>query len=143
MSGSIIPHPLRHAAAVAAICFCAVSSSASPAQGGKDKPEIQVRATPPLGIPPLRVVATAELVKGSDDYADFYCPRVKWDWSDETTSETTDDCAPYEPGKSQIRRRFSQQHTYRESGIYYVVFQLFQGTKVVGAGRVKVEVRGE
>ena len=90
----------------------------------------------------MRIVATAELVKGADAYADFYCPKVQWDWNDETKSETTDDCAPYEAGKSKIRRRFAQQHTFREPGAYQVVFQLRQGTKIVGAATIKVDVRG-
>jgi hypothetical protein len=144
MSRSIISHRLRRAAALVMSVFCLVAAgSAAPGQRENDKPEIQVRVTPPVGIAPLRIVATAELVKGADDYADFYCPRLQWDWSDETKSEIADNCEPYEPGKSQIRRRFAQQHTYREPGVYYVVFQMFQGRKLVGAARIKVDVRGD
>jgi hypothetical protein len=144
MSRSIISHRLRRPAAVAMACMCAAfSSAAAPgAQGGKSKPEIELRVTPPLGVAPMRVVATAELVKGADDYPDYYCPRVQWDWADNTKSETIDDCAPYEPGKSEIRRRFAQQHVFREPGIYRIVFQLRQGTKVVGSATIKIEVHG-
>ncbi len=95
-----------------------------------------------MGVAPLRVVATAELRGGADDYADFYCPGVEWEWADGARSETTDDCSPYAAGKSEIRRRFSQQHTYNEPGAYRIIFHLKQGTKTVGSATIKLEVHG-
>jgi hypothetical protein len=135
---------LRNIAITAAVlALCVASGSAVPAaQRGDARPEIVLRVTPPMGVAPLRIVITAELVGGADDYADYYCPRVEWDWADGSRSEAVDDCAPYEPGKSEIRRRFSQQRTFRQPGDYQIRFQLKQGTRVVGGASIKLEVRG-
>ena len=70
------------------------------------KPSISLRANPPVGFSPLRVVVTAELKGGANDYEDFYCASVEWDWGDDTKSESKADCDPYEAGKSEIKRRF-------------------------------------
>lgn len=139
---------LRHCIGAMAVLLAVTLSagSAAPArvaaQDRKAKPSIDIRVTPPMGVAPLRVVATAELHGGADDYADFYCPKVNWEWADGARSETTDDCAPYEAGKSEIRRRFSALHTYAEPGVYRIVFQMKQGTKLVGAATIKIEVHG-
>ena len=77
------------------------------------KPSISLRANPPVGFSPLRVVVTAELKGGANDYEDFYCASVEWDWGDDTKSESKADCDPYEAGKSEIKRRFVQEHTFR------------------------------
>lgn len=102
---------------------------------------MSVRATPPMGFSPLRVRTVAEVRDGSDDYADFYCPTIEWDWGDGTMSENTGDCNPYEAGKSTIQRRFTSEHIYRQGGAYRVVFRLKQKTKVVGSATTNVQVR--
>ena len=79
----------------------------------KKKPSISLRANPTAGFSPLRVVVTAEVKGGSDDYEDFYCASVEWDWGDDTKSQNNADCDPYEPGKSEIKRRYVQEHTFR------------------------------
>ena len=105
------------------------------------RPTIIARATPPVGFTPMRVRATAELRDGSEDFADFYCATVEWDWGDGTTSENSSDCNPYEAGKSTIQRRFSAEHTYRQGGAYRIVFRLKQKTKVVGSASATIQVR--
>ena len=62
-----------------------------------------------VGIAPARVVFTAELVGGADDFEEYYCPTIEWEWGDGTTSESNVDCAPYEAGKSAIRRRYTSR----------------------------------
>ena len=117
------------------------------------KPSISVRANPPVGFSPLRVVVTAELKGGANDYEDFYCASVEWEWGDDTKSESKADCDPYEAGKSEIKRRFVQEHTFRSlndpgaAGTptgpiqYRVRFLLKQKNKVVGSGQATVEIR--
>jgi hypothetical protein len=105
------------------------------------KPTLSVRATPPVGFTPLRVRAAAELRDGSDDYADFYCATIEWDWGDGTMSENTSDCNPYEAGKSSIQRRYSADHVYRQGGAYRIVFRLKQRTKQVASATANVTVR--
>lgn len=105
------------------------------------KPSLSLKATPPISFSPAKVRAAAEVRGGSDDYEDFYCPTIEWEWGDGTTSENTQDCDPYEAGKSSIRRRFSAEHTYRMSGNFKVVFKLKQKTKTIAATSVSVQVR--
>ena len=78
---------------------------------------------------------------GPSDYEDFYCTSVEWDWGDGTVSESASDCEPYEAGKSMIRRLFSADHVYRQSGQFRLVFKLKQKTRQVGAVSSNVQVR--
>ena len=71
------------------------------------KPSLSLKATPPISFSPAKVRVAAEVRGGADDYEAFYCPTIEWEWGDGTTSENTQDCDPYEVGKSSIRRRFS------------------------------------
>jgi hypothetical protein len=105
------------------------------------RPRIVLRAQPPVAVAPARIVLTAELVGGADDFEDFYCPTVTWEWGDDTTSETTVDCEPYEAGKSAIRRRFTVQHVFRNEGTQKVFFRLKRRNKEVAAAWVTVSVR--
>ena len=57
---------------------------------------------------PSRISATAELKGGDDDFQDYYCPSIEWNWGDGTVSEATNDCEPYEARVSQIKRRYTQ-----------------------------------
>ena len=119
------------------------SPMATAAQRGDEdkKPSLSLRATPPVGFSPLRVRLAVDVRGGSDDYEDFYCASVEWDWGDGTISESSSDCEPYEAGKSTIRRRFTAEHVYRQRGAFRVVFRLKQKTRVVGAANTNVQVR--
>ena len=110
-------------------------------QDEKKKPSVSLKATPPIGFSPAKVRVVAEIRGGADDYEEYYCPTVEWDWGDGTISESTVDCNPYEAGKSTIRRRFSTDHTYRMAGRYKVFFRLKQKSKTVGAASASVQVR--
>ena len=111
-------------------------------QAEPKKPSLSLKATPPVGFTPLRVVVVVDVKDGSDDYADFYCAAVEWDWGDGTISENSSDCEPYEAGKSQIRRRFTADHVYRQAGQFKVTFKLKQKTKQVAVVSTSVQVRG-
>jgi hypothetical protein len=87
------------------------------------RPKLVLTANPLVGQSPSRVVLTAQLVGGDDDYPDFYCPTVQWEWGDGTSSESTLDCAPYEAGKSKITRIYSKAHVFDE-GQYRVRVRL-------------------
>ena len=96
--------------------------------------------SPPSASRPSRVVLTAELVGGADDYQDFYCPTVEWEWGDGTSSESTSDCEPYEQGKSTIKRHFIISHVFR-AGSYHVVFRLKHNEKSLAMANANVQVR--
>src|SRR5215213_10479033 len=103
-------------------------------QEKKGKPSVSVKVTPTMGFSPARVVVSAELRGGADDYEQFYCGSVEWDWGDDTRSESKTDCEPYEAGKSEIKRHFAIDHTYNTAGEYRVEFRLKQKDKVVARG---------
>ena len=128
---------------VAAVALGFTSGAVADAQRENEarKPSVAFRVTPPIGFSPLRVRVQVDLRGGTDDFADFYCAKVEWDWADGTVSESSEDCPPYEAGKSTIQRRFTADHTYRQSGSYQIYFRLKQKDRVVGTGSGTVQVR--
>jgi hypothetical protein len=127
-------------AAIAVVLMASGHPSAQRDAADK-KPSLSLKATPPAGFAPLRVHLVVDVKGGPNDYADFYCPTVHWDWDDGTISETSEDCNPYEAGKSTIRRRFSADHTFRLSGDYRLTFRLKQKDKVVSSATTTLTVR--
>jgi len=105
------------------------------------RPKIALKATPPISMSPSRIVAKAELNGGANDYEEYYCPTVEWDWGDDTFSETTADCDPYEAGKSEIKRHFTVEHVYKRSGQYRIVFRLKRHSKLVGTAFATIQIR--
>jgi hypothetical protein len=128
-------------AAALAVPATLAPAAASDAGSNKKKPAISMKASPAGGFSPLRVVFTAEIKGGDDDFEDFYCPGVEWYWGDDTRSESQADCEPYEPGKSEIKRRYAIDHTFQTAGEYNVEFRLKQKGKTVGMGRTLVRIR--
>lgn len=141
----------RSAWAAAASLLLSATLAASAAQksdkNDKDtradsgKPKVKLSAQPMVAISPARVVLTAELVGGANDFEEFYCPTVEWEWGDGTTSENSNDCAPYEPGKSEIKRRFTVEHVFQRASIYRVQFRLKRHAKPVAFATVNVQIR--
>lgn len=128
----------------AALVFASPLGSATGApqsDGGDDKPSLSLRLTPSVGFTPLRVRVAVDIQGGPNDYQEFYCPTVEWDWGNGTMSERSGDCGPYEAGKSTIERRFSNEHQFRQAGTYKVVFRLKQGDRVVGSSSGTVRVQ--
>lgn len=125
------------------LAIATVTSGVSGAQRGSDdrKPSLSLKANPPVGFSPLRVRLVVDVRNGSDDYQEYYCPGVQWDWGDGTVSENSEDCDPYQAGKSQIRRRYSVEHVFRQAGTYQVFFRLKQRDRVISAISANVEVR--
>ena len=139
-------HALAGAASlVLAITLAAPASAQKADKDSKDsqdtkRPKITLKAQPVISMAPSRVVLTAELVGGANDFEDFYCAAVEWEWGDGTKSESSTDCAPYESGKSEIKRRFTVEHVFR-MGAYRVMFHLKRHEKSVGMATVSIQVR--
>ncbi len=110
-------------------------------QQGDERPSLLLRASPSVTFSTTAILFIAELRGGADDYEEYYCPSIEWDWDDFTTSETTYDCPPYEPGTSEIRRRYSARHTYQDRGSFEVTFRLKRGDDILGSARTSVTVR--
>jgi hypothetical protein len=125
--------------------LCAtVGTAAQKSDKDKDtdpkRPRLTLKAQPMISISPARVVLTAELQGGPNDFEEYYCPTVEWDWGDGTQSESTTDCQPYEAGKSEIKRRFTVEHIFR-AGNYKVMFRLKRRDKPLTAATVSIQVR--
>jgi hypothetical protein len=126
----------------AAFILMLCAGSGLGAQSGEaKKPSLSLRVSPPVGFSPLRARIVVDVRGGDDDYADFYCASTEWDWGDGTTSMSSEDCDPYEPGKSVIRRRFSIEHVFDQAGSFRVTFRLKQKNRVVGSTTASVQVR--
>lgn len=131
----------------AALLLSLSPGTAVPAlQGAQDapkpkKPSISVKANPSVSFSPAKILFVVDLKGGSDDFEEFYCASVEWEWGDGTESENANDCEPYEPGKSKIQRHFTTLHQYETAGEYRVVFRLKRQDKVVGSATTMVRVR--
>jgi len=106
------------------------------------RPSLSLKATPGTGMVPIRVSATAEFKGGDDDYQEYYCPSVEWNWGDGTVSQEAKDCEPYEAGVSQIRRRFTGSHNYKRAGAFRIVFRLKHRDRVLTSQTTIVRLLG-
>jgi hypothetical protein len=135
------------ALAAAASCLCvAVGARPNDDRETKDrdsekKPKLTLKAQPMISMSPSKVTLRAELVGGANDYQDYYCPTVEWDWGDGTRSESTTDCEPYQEGKSEIKRRFTVDHVFR-AGYYQVAVRLKRRDKALASATATVQVQG-
>jgi hypothetical protein len=135
-----MPHTLL-ASRSATIAMVAVGLTIGLNATEEKKASISLKANPSIGFSPARVVVTAEVKGGPNDSEDLYCASVEWIWGDDTRSESKTDCEPYEAGRSEIKRRFTLDHTYQTAGNYRVEFYLKQKNKRVLGGRTTVTIR--
>ena len=118
-----------------------LSGGAIASDKDKGKPSISVKANPVVAFSPARVVVTADIKGGPNDYEDFYCATIEWWWGDGTTSNQTADCEPYQPGKSEFKRHFTIDRIFQSSGDFRVEFRLKKKDKVIGMGSTMVKIR--
>jgi hypothetical protein len=133
---------VAQAVVLALSAFILVPSNALQAreQGGK-KPSLSLKASPAISFAPARIVVVAEVKGGSNDYEEFYCPTVEWDWGDDTLSTANSDCEPYAAGKSEIRRRYTVEHRYKNPGAYKIILRLKKADKIVATANSQIQVR--
>ena len=132
----------RHAVGLGLTALALGMSDASArGQSADGRPSLSLRASPSVAFAPARIVLTADVRGGADDFEAFYCPTVEWEWGDGTTSSSEADCAPYEAGKSQIRRRYAVEHVYRQPGAFRIFFRLKKGSRTHGLAQANVQVR--
>jgi hypothetical protein len=136
-------HPRRALSLLAVLIVALATSNALGAQrsGDDKKPSLSLKATPPVGFSPLKVRLVVDVKGGSDDYEEFYCPSIEWDWGDGTVSRNSEDCDPYQTGKSTIKRRYSIEHVFRQPDTFQVFFRLKQRDRVIAATSANIQVR--
>jgi len=119
-----------------------------------DKPKLTVKANPTMAFSPARIVVTGDITGGADSDQQLYCLGVEWDWDDGTKSGDSADCEPFEAGKSEIKRHFTTDHTYRieeqtagtgtntiEYRDFHVQLRLKKNNKVVVSGGTTVKIK--
>lgn len=136
-------HPRRALSLLAVLVVALATSNAVGAQrsGDDKKPSLSLKATPPVGFSPLKVRLVVDVKGGSDDYEEFYCPSIEWDWGDGTVSRNSEDCDPFQSGKSTIKRRYSIEHVFRQPDTFQVFFRLKQRDRVIAATSANIQVR--
>jgi hypothetical protein len=127
--------------AAGSVTVFAVQKSDKDNKEGDKRPRLALRAQPSVGVSPARVVLTAELVGGANDFEEYYCAAVEWEWGDDTRSESNTDCEPYEEGKSEIKRRYVVEHVYMRAGSYKIYIRLKRRNKSVAAATASVQIR--
>jgi PKD repeat protein len=135
---------MRLGPAAALALSLAVSTLAFPVRASDTKPKkpsLSMRANPNVGFAPLRVVFTVDLRGGPNDYEEYYCPSIQWDWGDDTESQDSPDCDPYVAGKSEIKRTYTAEHKYVYGGEYTVNFRLKRGDKVLTSTSTVLRIR--
>ena len=125
--------------AFSAVLF--IPANALYGEQGSKKPSLSLKATPAVSFAPARIIVVAEVKGGANDFEEFYCPSVEWDWGDFTSYTAEADCEPYQTGKSEIKRRYTVEHRFRNAGSYRVVLRLKKSGKVVGAANTQIQVR--
>jgi hypothetical protein len=127
---------------LAVVCVLGLATVISADAADKNKPTLNMRATPASGFAPLKVSVTVVVQGGANDYEEFYCPSVEWDWDDGTKSEEKIDCDPYEAGRSEIRRNYRAEHKFEFGGTEFrVQFRLKQKNKTVASTSTTVRVQ--
>jgi len=127
--------------AFSALLLIPASALLAREQGGNKKPSLSLKANPSVSFAPSRVVVVAEVKGGSNDFEEFYCPTVEWEWGDLTTSTAEADCEPYAIGKSEIKRRYTVEHRFKNPGSYKIVLRLKKGSKLIASANTQVQVR--
>jgi len=144
MSSAAFGRRLRGIVLLAACGLIGVPA-ASPQAGDQaarppKKPSLTLKASPMMAFTPAKIRFVAEVKDGPDDYEDLYCPSVEWDWGDDTTSESSVDCEPFQPGKSKITRRFTVEHVFKTAGLHRVRIRLKRKTRVILSTEIQVQI---
>jgi hypothetical protein len=126
--------------ALALVFAVAVVGAGAAGDEKPKKPHLELRASPRMAFSPVEVMLTAELV-GGDDVEEYHCPELEWDWDDGGKSVHEADCAPFDPGKTTLERRFTADHEYRKAGEYRIKATMRRANRTLASATVKVTVR--
>jgi hypothetical protein len=126
-------------AAVGLALLGAVSVSAAEKKVENKGTRVSLRAAPRVAAAPATVVFNVELT-GGEDGEDLYCPVLEWEWGEGTTSEEEEECPPFEAGHTQVQRRFTTSHEYRDRANPKVTVTVRKGDRVLGTDSVSLVI---
>jgi hypothetical protein len=113
----------------------ALAASAAEKKGTR----VSLRAAPRVASAPATIVFNVELT-GGEDGEDLYCPVLEWEWGDGTKSEEEEECPGFEAGHTQIQRRFTTSHEYRDRANPKVAVTVRKGDRVLGKDAVSLVI---
>jgi hypothetical protein len=131
----------RLSVALVVVVASSVALAALESDKADKHPSLSVKASPAIAFSPARVVVTADLKGGANDAEEYYCPTIEWEWGDGTVSDQSLDCDPYEPGKTEIKRRFIADRIFHSSGDFRISLKLKRRDKVIAAASTYVKIR--
>jgi len=112
------------------------------------KPQIDLKATPAiamLGVGSRSSVTVRFRLSIKDaGNEDLYCPRLEWEWEDDTRASEEADCPPFaEAQKQDHEKSWTKSHQFWEPGNHTVKVRLYKGDRLIRTVETKVEVTGE
>lgn len=113
-----------------------------------DKPQVELKPSPQMAFLSVGPRASATIrfrlsVKDGGDES-YYCPRVEWEWEDQTSSTEESDCPAFEAAQpSDHERSWTRSHQFREPGSHTIKVRLYKGDRMIRTIDTKVEIRGE
>ena len=126
-------------AAVGLALLAAIPASAAEKKVENKGTRVSLRASPRVAAAPATVVFNVELT-GGEDGEGLYCPVLEWEWGDGTNSEEEEECPPFEAGHTQVQRRFTTSHEYRDRANPRVTVTVRKGDRVLGKDAVALVI---
>lgn len=78
--------------------------------------------------------------RGDEDY---YCPRVEWEWEDETRSTEESDCPPYDAAKpAGLRRAWTRVRHFKYADEYRIKVHLYRADRRIKTVEALATVTG-
>ena len=131
---------MRFAVAVVGLALlAAIPASAAEKKVENKGTRVSLRASPRVAAAPATVVFNVELT-GGEDGEDLYCPVLAWEWGDGTHSEEEEECPPFEAGHTEVQRRFTTSHEYRDRANPKVAVTVRKGDRVLGKDTVALVI---
>ena len=124
--------------AVAVVMAFSIGAARKPAD--PTKVDLTLRVNPAMAFAPARIMLTGQLKGGTGASEDLYCPTVEWEWGDGTISQSSADCEPFQPNKSEIQRSYVTSHVYKTGGEFTVKLNLKKAEKVVATGTASLNI---
>ena len=136
-------HPRRALSLLAVLVVAIATGNATSAQRGGDdkKPSLSLKADAARRLLAVPGASGRGRARRRRRLRGLLLPAIEWDWGDGTVSGNSEDCDPYQAGKSTIRRRYSIEHVFRQPGTFQVFFRLKQRDRVIAASSGNVQVR--
>jgi hypothetical protein len=129
----------RRGVAALAVLALAAPVAADQAASKPKKPRLEMRFTPRMGLSPVTVHFTVELV-GGDDQEQWYCPEIEWDWDDGGRSVHEADCPPF-TADTKIERRYTADHDYTRAGNFQPKVVLRHNSQTVATVSAHLMIR--